>query len=81
MSNETRVKESLNLIFHGLKTSQRSTMFCEVREWLNKMDPAVFAFGTERCGMVYETHGVTLECDLQGGHEGEHRSAGHQLDI
>ena len=39
MSNETRVKESLNLIFHGLKVSQRETMFAEVRQWLQEMDP------------------------------------------
>lgn len=81
MINETRVKESLNLVFHGLRTSQRSAMLREVREWLDEMDPAVFAFGVEECHMVYGTHGATFKCNLQAGHEGEHRSAGSRFDI
>jgi hypothetical protein len=38
MANETRVKEYLNLIYHGLKFSQRAALFREVREWLGVMD-------------------------------------------
>jgi hypothetical protein len=38
MSNETRVKEGLNLYYHGLRVMDREAMFREVREWLEEMD-------------------------------------------
>ena len=38
MSEKTRVKEALNLVYHGMPVSMRPMMFSEVREWLEEMD-------------------------------------------
>lgn len=34
----TRVKEQLNLVYHGIKTSERAELFADVRSWLAEMD-------------------------------------------
>lgn len=34
----TRIKESLNLFYHGIKASERAEMFADVRSWLAEMD-------------------------------------------
>jgi hypothetical protein len=75
VSNETRVKEALNLIFHGIKISQREQMFTEVREWLNEVDPPFYAYGSERCRWTVSTLPL-VQCALQTGHAGEHRALG-----
>ena len=51
MSDDTRVKEGLNLHYHGLRVMDREAMFREVREWLEEMDntPTDNNEGDPRC--------------------------------
>lgn len=53
-TEETRVKERLNLFYHGLKEREKPTMFREVREWLREMDDAeTESLHSIICGVVH----------------------------
>lgn len=64
MSDETRVKEALNLIYHGLKASHHRAMFREVREWLRAFDAdpdiALSDFAPDRMA-----ERIKAECELR----------------